>query len=365
MCTMTASNPLQIVDISQETRVAAAELLDALTTQGFVFIDGHDFTQIEVDSLFNLSKQFFQLPREYKEKYIIDSSLGKNTGYISFTQENLDPSKKNDFKEGLNMSELNLLTGEPDCNGPIPDWLKNDTERYGLITSSIKKLNLLNLKLLELVAIALSVEDQNNGECKGKDWFTSRYKPTEKSGSTFRWLHYPVVNSEHPDAEIRAGAHTDYGSMTLLFQRENQEGLEIYSPMSKLWEKVPFVKSERTNSGTANAGGSAVATEEKMAPPIVMNIGDLLSYWTAGLLKSTIHRVRFENSAGKQQRNEDRYSIVFFAHPSDDTLLEPVPCDMIRYRSKMGRGVAKDEEKGEYITALQHLQKKLANTYTR
>ena len=46
-----------------------------------------------------------------------------------------------------------------------------------------------------------------------------------------------------------------------------------------------------------------------MAPPLVVNIGDLLSYWTAGLLKSTIHRVKFPAKA--QELGQDRYSIVF------------------------------------------------------
>ena len=45
-----------------------------------------------------------------------------------------------------------------------------------------------------------------------------------------------------------------------------------------------------------------------MAPPLVVNIGDLLSYWTAGLLKSTIHRVKFPKA---QELGQDRYSIVF------------------------------------------------------
>ncbi|CAK9439186.1 uncharacterized protein LODBEIA_P34100 [Lodderomyces beijingensis] len=337
---MAASNPLKIIDISQTGPSTPAELLDALTTQGFVFVDGHDFTQEEVDSLFDLSRAFFQLPSDYKQRY----SIVGNTGYITFTKENLDPAKKDDFKEGLNLSDLDLATGELNPAQLIPDWIKDDDARYELIKSSIRKLNSLNLKLLESIAVALEIED--SGECAGAQWFTSRYDPKLKSGSTLRFLHYPVLNSNNSEGEIRAGAHTDYGSMTLLFQRRNQEGLEIYSPISKRWEKVPYVETE--NTGAA------------MAPPIVMNIGDLLSYWTAGLLKSTIHRVKFDAS---ESRKEDRYSIVFFSHPSDETLLEPVPSPLIRARARSGRGVTKDEAKGEFITALEHLQRKLAPTY--
>ena len=63
---------------------------------------------------------------------------------------------------------------------------------------------------------------------KGENWFASRYASDSESGSTFRLLHYPCQKSLNPESVIRAGAHTDYGSMTLLFQKENQDGLEIF-----------------------------------------------------------------------------------------------------------------------------------------
>lgn len=326
-----AGNPLTTVDISKPDKVTVAkELLDALVSQGFVFIDGHDFQADEVNKIFDLSKEFFKLPLEYKQKFPFDSS---NSGYIQFNRENLDPSQKKDFKEGLNFSGIDFTSGEP--SGPVPEWFIEDTSRHEFVKKTILKLNQLALDLLVVLARALDIQD--NDECPGIEWFTSRYKPTSKSGSTLRFLHYPAQNSDDELSEVRAGAHTDYGSMTLLFQKEHQEGLEIYSPLSKKWEKVPFITSSKPG----------------MAPPIIVNIGDLLSYWTAGLLKSTIHRVRFSNAQA-----EDRYSIVFFSHPSDETLLEPVPSELLRDRT--GRGVAKDTE---YITALQHLQKKIANTY--
>ncbi|KAI5959459.1 hypothetical protein KGF57_002097 [Candida theae] len=329
------NNPLTTVDISYlDDPKIAKELLDALVSQGFVFIDGHNFQASEVDKIFDISKQFFKLPLDYKRKFPFDSS---NSGYIEFNRENLDPNAKKDFKEGLNFSGIDFTTGGP--SGAIPDWFVEEQERYTFVKDMTLKLNKLALDLLLLLAKGLEIEgNDKEGGVPGAEWFTSRYKPTSKSGSTLRFLHYPAqTTNNNGDGEVRAGAHTDYGSMTLLFQKKNQEGLEIYSPVSRKWEKVPFVDS----------------TKPGMAPPIIVNIGDLLSYWTAGLLKSTIHRVKFSNL-----QTEDRYSVVFFSHPSDETLLEPVPSKLLRDRT--GRGVAKDTE---YITALQHLEKKLANTY--
>ena len=198
------------------------------------------------------------------------------------------------------------------------------------------------VRILKILAIGLEIEDTE--ECKGEDWFASRYAPEKESGTTFRFLHYPGQKSELPEEVVRAGAHTDYGSMTLLFQQEGEEGLQIYSPVAKKWQPVPFVGAD-----TKKFPGAA--------PPIVVNIADQLSYWTAGLLKLTIHRVVFPPEV--QESGKDRYSIVFFSHPNNDTQLEPVPSPLVR--SIGGRGANKAGAK--VITARGHLDKRLASTY--
>lgn len=331
------SNPLQIVDISKADQATAKELLKAATTQGFLFIEGHGFSADEVSDVFDLSKKFFQLSPEYKERYPIDDS---NHGYTNYGGENLDPRKQKagDPKEALNFCSLDLKSGE--SSRPIPDWFFEDSSRNDLLKSTIRKLYDISVKILQILALGLEIEDT---DVEGQDWFTSKYNPEKASGTTFRLLHYPGQKSLNPESVIRAGAHTDYGSMTLLFQQENQEGLEIYSPISKKWEPVPFVPAN-----------TAKFTSE--APPIIVNIADQLSYWTGGLLKSTIHRVKFPAEA--QESGQDRYSIVFFSHPNDETLLEPVPSELVR--NLKHRGATKDSVP---ITAKQHLDKRLAATY--
>ena len=247
--------------------------------------------------------------------------------------ENLSPGdqKTGDPKEALNISFLDFVTGE--SAKPIPDYFSG--ERKVALQSIIKRLYELSLRIMKLVAIGLEMKDI--------DWFDSRYDPEKPSGTTFRLLHYPGQKSLSPEAAIRAGAHTDYGLVTLLFQQENQEGLEIHSQISKKWEAVPFVPSNSTKFPGE-------------APPIIVNIGDQLSYWTAGLLKSTIHRVKFP--AKVQESGQDRYSIVFFSHPNDDTILEPVPSELTR--AIKGRGANSESNP---ITSKKHLEKRLAATY--
>lgn len=330
---------LQIVDVSKIDLKTGEEIFQAANSQGFLFIEGHNFTQKDVDDLFEISRQFFELPNSYKSQYPIDES---NHGYTNYNGENLDPElqKKGDPKEALNFSELNLLTGEA-ARG-YPSWFTEDPSREKIVKNAIIKLNELNLTILKLLAIGLKIEDQK--DVKGSEWFADKYKPDKASGTTFRLLHYPGQKKVDPESIIRAGAHTDYGSITLLFQQENQEGLEIHSPVSKLWEPVPFV----ANNETKFPG---------MAPPIVVNIADQLSYWTGGLLKSTLHRVKFP--AKVQETGQDRYSIVFFSHPNNDTKLEPVPSELTRQVTNRGANVA-----DKVLTAHEHLQRRLASTYS-
>lgn len=67
---------------------------------------------------------------------------------------------------------------------------------------------------------------------------------TEPSGTTLRFLHYPPMSKSKPDTNLtitRAGAHSDYGCITLLFQ-DDVGGLEVISKQGK-WEPVKPVKN--------------------------------------------------------------------------------------------------------------------------
>lgn len=334
---MTKENPLQIVDVSEVNDKVANELLDAATSQGFLMVEGHGFSKQEIADLFQTSSEFFAQEQALKDQ--VPYNPATNHGYS--WEENLDPSrgKKADPKEALNFANLNCDKGT--STEALPPFFIANPERRELVENTIAKLYQLSIKLLKLLAIGLEIEDTN--ECKGEDWFVSRYDAEKSLGTTFRFLHYPSQGLLDPDELIRAGAHTDYGSMTLLFQKANEEGLEILSPVLKKWEPVPYVESRSKNN------------EE--APPIIVNIADQLSYWSGGLLKSTVHRVKFPLQS--QANNQDRYSIVFFSHPNHDALLEPVPSAKIR--SIEGRGPQSNA--GKVLTAKEHLDKRLAATY--
>ncbi|SCU91508.1 LAME_0E12794g1_1 [Lachancea meyersii CBS 8951] len=342
------SNPLKVVDISQPTASISGPLLEAARQQGFLFVDGHDFSQEEVDALFALSKRFFtETPEDVKNQYAIKSN---NIGYTHFTNEQLDPRKAWDFKEAFNFGNINFKTGTfnqddaafngrartpEDHENAVPEMFEAHRE---LISQTSRKLHATAMRILQVMSQGLEVEDP--------DFFTKKHRPDQASGCVFRMLRYPLIRSDAVDADsydatIRAGAHTDYGSLTLLFQREGQQGLQLQTgdcekDAQQGWTEVPFVGSQHKG----------------LAPPLVVNFGDLLSYWTNGVLKSTLHRVKF--SPG-ETRELDRYSIVFFVHPEHATELVPVPSKLVAEHSK--------GKPATTITAAEHLQERLRATY--
>ncbi|OWB56272.1 hypothetical protein B5S28_g2169 [[Candida] boidinii] len=340
MSTTFTDHPLEIVDISEINQDAADKLLHAAASQGFLLLEGHGFSADHVKTMFDLSQKYFETPLEEKIKYPIDES---NAGYTGIGVENLhedDPNRKvGDPKEGYNFCKLDLESGTP--NHELPEYLKENSD---LIKETIVHYTEVIDHVLTLLAMGLKIEEEKGGS----KYFVDRHPKTSSSGSTFRFLHYPSPVSLNPQELIRAGAHTDYGGITLLFQKEGEGGLEIFSPVSKKWEPIPFV------------GASPKLAAKGEAPPLVVNIGDLLSYWTNGLLKSTIHRVKFP--ADVQKTGRSRYSIVFFSHPADETELAPVPSDLIPSDNSRGAG-AYFAKHGKSQTAREHLAKRLASSY--
>lgn len=123
--------------------------------------------------------------------------------------------------------------------------------------------------------------------------------------------------------------------------------------------------------------GDVGARNNSLLPPILINIGDALSYWTDGLLRSTVHRVVFPHSERDPSAATgvaDRYSIVFFCQPVNDTELVPVPSAVVaahRQRQSVltatkvgyGGGAGSFQLGKKALTAKEHLAQRLAATY--
>lgn len=184
------------------------------------------------------------------------------------------------------------------------------------------------------------------------DFFSAAHQTKQgDSSEILRLLRYPPPDTtSHSGEDVRAGAHSDYGSITLLFRLKGQAGLEIQK-RDDSWAPVPVCPP---------------GTENDPSPPILINIGDLLSYWTNGLFRSTVHRVVFSNQANQTVAGETntapRYSMAYFCHPAGSTQLGAVPSERVKSFVPPGSSTNPYAEK-KTVTADEHLRMRLAATY--
>ncbi len=116
-------------------------------------------------------------------------------------------------------------------------------------------------------------------------------------GYTLRLLHYSPLGTAPKPGQIRAGAHSGYGTLTLLFQDE-VGGLEVLSTQGE-WIAAPAIPGA-----------------------VLINTGDLTQRWSNDVFRSTKHRVSLPQGA---KVSFDRYSIAFFCQPDADAEITCLP----------------------------------------
>ncbi|KAL2426053.1 hypothetical protein ABEF95_009375 [Exophiala dermatitidis] len=249
---------------------------------GFFYLTGHEIPHTLTTNIFEISKDFFtNCPSEDRIRF---SSKSGEPGFSGPGKEKLSGLGHGDLKESYHFQSFKLSP-----NVALPASLAKHRATLQNFSDECERVGNV---LLEAFSVGL----------KRPPTFLTKHHTGEQN--RFRLLHYPpYLGSDSgrnpPDIEqsIRAGAHSDYGSITLLFQEPSDEGgLQVW--LNGAWVGVPYVENA-----------------------IVVNIGDALEFWTAGQLRSTIHRVTFPPGKGEMQ---SRYSIPFFVTADDNTLLEPI-----------------------------------------
>ncbi|PZT99087.1 MAG: 2OG-Fe(II) oxygenase [Gordonia sp. (in: high G+C Gram-positive bacteria)] len=270
---------VSLADLSTRRAEIADELWSAATDIGFFQVVDHGIDLTEVRRAFAMAEAFFALPVEVKARY----PKRFNSGWESMTQ--VRPSVGTpDQKESYQVTLSNM-----DGLWPSDDELAGFTDT---IKAFEAKCWHLAMDLLSLFAEKMGFH---------RDFFAAAHDPTSDTyQSTLRLLHYFAVPQ---DAELtgmwRAGAHTDFDCLTLLFQRNGQGGLQVCPGKemdSQEWTSV-----------------------EPSDDAITCNIGDMLMRWSDDVLPSNFHRVR---SPGAGDDRGARYSIAFFAQANSEVVIE-------------------------------------------
>jgi isopenicillin N synthase-like dioxygenase len=251
----------------------AGEVGEALTQSGFMKIKNLGITEFQISRAFELSHWFFTQP-ETKKAQSAYVSAAENFGFQGVGVEHLDPGKPADLKETFTMRDA-LHHDPDDVRWPSLIFRDGVTEFFEACLQGAYRIQ-------RVFACALATEPE----------FFVQYHRGENV--TLRFLHYPSMESPLVDdpvvdkGQLGAGEHTDYGMITLLFQRD-VGGLEVQD---------------------ASGSWHAVAPENDA---IVINTGDLMERWTNGRYRSTPHRVQ------PQLGRSDRYSIAMFVDPDTKT----------------------------------------------
>lgn len=256
----------------------ADELWSAATDIGFFQVIDHGIDLAEVRAAFAAAEEFFALPEAVKAR----RPKRFNSGWEQLTQ--IRPSVGvPDQKESYQITLSNM-------DGLWPE----DDELAGFRATMLDfehKCWALAMELLSLFADKLNFE---------RDFFARAHDPSSPTyQSTLRLLHYFALPA---DADLtgvwRAGAHTDFDCLTLLFQRAGQGGLQV-CPGKEM---------------AAQEWTSVQPSEDA----ITCNIGDMMMRWSDDLLPSNFHRVR---SPGSADHRGARYSIAFFAQANSEVTI--------------------------------------------
>jgi isopenicillin N synthase-like dioxygenase len=191
--------------------------------------------------------------------------------------------------------------------------------------------NEVSIKLLTCLAIGLGFED---------DFFTKSHDVTKSDNlNTLRFLHYHDITGQvFPPEYWRAGAHTDFDTLTLLFQRPGENGLEVCPGREASTE---FGHGDQWTPVSPDEGD------------IVCNIGDMIMRWSDDRLKSNFHRVRAPK-VGEYQG--PRYSIAYFNQANKSAVIQGVS----RYTEPITAGDFIKQAMERNYSALKELKEKQA-----
>jgi len=272
----------------------AAQIGTAARDTGFFYVANHGIAPALVSGVFAQAERFFDQPRA--DRVAVAKRAGFR-GYEGLEAQQLDLNAPPDLKESFNMAH--------DFGAPTPDPIGN---LWPALPGFREALDAYYLPMLDLGRHLMRLLARSLGE--PDDRFDEAFRAPSAS---LRLLRYPPQPAGAP--QLGAGAHTDWGAITLLAQ-DDAGGLEVEDAHGTWLRATPVPNT------------------------FVVNLGDMIARWTNGAYHSNPHRV------ANVHAGRNRHSIVLFFNPAYYT---PVACLPTCLAAAGGRAKYAECTAGEHI----------------
>ncbi|CAK7198852.1 hypothetical protein SEUCBS139899_001519 [Sporothrix eucalyptigena] len=317
---------------SEEQRLETAKaILHGFQTAGFVYLKNTPIAPATRQHVFDMSARFFSLPLD--DKMAVGWTTPEaNRGYSAPGREKVtqlqDLAAVAKLKEAVPDIKESIEIGrddEDDFPNQWPDETTAAAEKAAIAGFKATMVDFhaqckaVHVEVMRAIAVGMGLSESHF------DGYV------DVGDNTLRLLHYPAVDRDvfraNPN-QVRAGEHSDYGSITLLFQ-DDRGGLQVKSPNGKFVDATPIEDT------------------------IVVNAGDLLARWSNDTIKSTIHRVVEPPAPPAGETYPARYSVAYFCNPNFKSHIEAIP----------GTYATEMEKKYAGVNTGQYLVQRLAATY--
>ena len=297
------SNAVPVIDLSayfaggqQGKAAVAGAIADACERIGFFKIAGHGVPQTMVDEAFATAGAFFSQPVSVKNRFRPGRSAAAR-GYHALATKNLAKTlgydNPADLREQFYIGPLTSRAAEfahiPGAAELYADniWPHTPTNYRAVFTAYYLALEALGRSLMRIFALSLAMPET---------FFDDKI---DRHFSTLPANHYPEPEGDPLPNQVRAGEHTDFGSLTILAISDAAGGLQV-KLRDGSWSDVTAERDQ-----------------------FIVNVGDMMQRWTNDRWLSNQHRV--VNPAAEQRAGSRRMSIGYFLHPNYDAEIACLP----------------------------------------
>ena len=296
------TSAVPVIDLSRYFRggagkaTVARQVAKGCEKIGFLVIDGHGIPQEQINALFAVGREFFKRPFDEKDKLRPPDGVAPRgyhalgTKYLARTLgHETPPDLREQFYIGPLAPDRARIAHLPQAAKFYADniWPDQPSAFRDIVTLYYRRMEVLARDLMRIFALALELDEV---------FFDGSI---DNHFATLPMNYYPAPQEAPLPGQLRAGEHSDFGSLTILALDDAPGGLQVKA-RDGTWQDV-----------TAERG------------QFIVNIGDMMQRWTNDRWPSTLHRVA--NPPAGTAPVSRRMSIGFFLHPNYDCEIAAVP----------------------------------------